>query len=90
MSIANYQSERRAATKRRESVASELLEILTREDRGDDFSPVVLRAHLVADACRIRRLLDQIAAAGGMVSDDMRTQVLLSAAVMLLNRLIRD
>ena len=89
MSIANYQAERRAATKRRETVTEELLEILTRE-RDDAFSPVVLRAHLVTEVCGIGPLLDQIAAAGAVVSDDMRRECLLAASVMLLNRLLRD
>jgi hypothetical protein len=90
MSIAEYQSDRRKATNRRETVTDELLEILTRENRGDDFPPVVLRAHFVAEACEIGALLDQIAAAGAVESDDMRRECLLAASVMLLNRLMRD
>ncbi len=87
MSIANYQAERRSATKRREAVTSEILEILTR-DRDDEFSPVILRAHMVAECVGIKGLIDQIAAAGAAVSDDMRKESLLAAAVLCLNRLM--
>ncbi|HWY91814.1 MAG TPA: hypothetical protein VNY04_02865 [Chthoniobacterales bacterium] len=88
--MSQHDADRKLATKRRETVTEELLEILTRERPEDEFSEVVLRAHLIADACGIKPCLDQISAAGAIVGDQMRRECLLAAAVMLLNRLIRN
>jgi hypothetical protein len=43
---------------------------------------------MVAECVGIKGLIDQIAAAGAAVSDDMRKESLLAAAVLCLNRLM--
>jgi hypothetical protein len=81
--------EKAAARKRRSEVLDELLDVLTKP-RQDQFSEPLLRAALISQAVKLDDLAVEAAARGAAVSSDLRSEALLSLAVLALQKLLTD